>query len=69
MRKTREILRQKWALMRTHRAVAKSVGVSAGVVGSVMGRAKAAGLTSFNQIEPLDEAELETLLYPASTRE
>jgi len=36
MRKTREILRQKWVLGRTHRAIASSVGVSAGVVGAVM---------------------------------
>lgn len=69
MRKTREILRQKWALKRTHREVAKSVGVSAGVVGSTVTRATAAGLTSWSEVERLAEAELEARLYAASTRE
>jgi hypothetical protein len=32
MRKTREILRQKWELGRTHREVAASVGLSLGAV-------------------------------------
>jgi hypothetical protein len=30
MRDTREILRQKWLLRRSHRAIAESLGVSAG---------------------------------------
>jgi len=34
MRHTREILRQKWALGGTHRAVAQSLGVSVGTVGT-----------------------------------
>jgi len=46
MRKTKEILRQKWALQRAHRAIATSVGVSAGAVGGAIERARAAGLTS-----------------------
>ena len=32
MRKTREILRQKWTLERTHREVASSLNVGAGTV-------------------------------------
>lgn len=63
MRKTREILRQKWALLRTHRAVAASVGVSAGVVGGVLSRAKEAGLTSWAEVEALDETTLDAKLY------
>ena len=44
MRKTREILRQKWVLGRTHREVAAAVGVSAGAVGATLTRAAEAGL-------------------------
>ncbi len=44
MRKTREILRQKWELGRTHRQVAASVGASAGAVAGTVGRASEAGL-------------------------
>jgi hypothetical protein len=34
MRQTREILRQKWSLGRTHREVAQSLGISSGAVGT-----------------------------------
>lgn len=64
MRDTREILRQKWLLGRSHRAIAQSIGVSAGVVGLAMRRAAEAGLT-WDAVEPLDDAELERRLYPA----
>jgi transposase len=62
MRKTREILRQKWALKRTHRAVALSLGVSAGAVGGAVLRAQAAGL-DWAAAERLSEGELEQRLY------
>lgn len=62
MRQVREILRQKWVLGRTHREVAQSVGLSAGAVGKVVGRAQAAGLT-WAIAEPLDEEALEQKLY------
>jgi DNA-directed RNA polymerase specialized sigma24 family protein len=39
MRKTREILRQKWELGRTHREVAESVGQSLGAVAATLARA------------------------------
>lgn len=39
MRKTREILRQKWSQGRSHRAVAASLGVSVGKVSSTLSRA------------------------------
>ena len=45
MRKTREILRQKWLLGCSNRAVAQSVGVSVGAVGETLRRAREAGLT------------------------
>jgi transposase len=69
MRKTKEILRQKWALQRAHRAIATSVGVSAGAVGGAIERARAAGLTSWAAVESLDEPTLEAMLYGASARE
>ena len=42
MRQTREILRQKWRLGRTHREVAQSLGISSGAVGTTVLRARAA---------------------------
>jgi transposase len=65
MRNTKEILRQKWELRRTHREVARSVGVSAGAVGGVLERAQAASLHAWVDIEGLDERRLEELLYPS----
>src|SRR5947208_15108711 len=44
MRQTREILRQKWSLGRTHREVAQSLRISTGAVGTTVLRARAAGL-------------------------
>ena len=40
----REVLRQKWVLKKSHRDVARSLGVSAGAVGGLMVRVTAAGL-------------------------
>jgi transposase len=62
MRHVREILRQKWVLGRTHREVAQSVGLSAGAVGKVVGRAEAARMT-WATVEALDEQVLEGQLY------
>lgn len=58
MRQTREILRQKWSLGRTHREVAQSLGLSSGAVGTTMLRARAAGL-DWPQVEPLTDEALE----------
>jgi hypothetical protein len=44
MRQTRESLRQKWNLGRTHREVAQSLGISSGTVGATALRGRAAGL-------------------------
>ena len=66
MRHTREILRQKWQLGRAHRAIASSIGVSAGVVGLAASRAAEAGL-DWKSVQALDDAELERRLYPAVT--
>lgn len=62
MRRTREILRQKWALGRSHRAVAQSLGVSTGAVSAALARARAAEL-SWEVVEELGERELEHQLY------
>ncbi len=63
MRRTREILRQKWALGRSHREVAQSLGVSIGAVSGALARARAAGLSSWEAIVALGEVELEHQLY------
>jgi transposase len=64
MHQTREILRQKLLLRRSHRAIAKSVGVSAGVVSLAAARAVAAAL-DWDQIDALDDRALESRLYPS----
>jgi transposase len=56
-------LRQKWALGRSHREVARSLGVSTGAVTAALGRAKAGGLCSWELVLALGEVELEHQLY------
>lgn len=72
MRHTREILRQKWLLGRGHRAIAQSLGVSLGTVGTTVLRARAASL-DWPQTQALSDPALETRLYgprvaPGTTR-
>ncbi len=62
MRKTREILRQKWELGRTHREVAASVGLSLGAVATTLGRAAAAGL-DWAGTQALSDTALEERIY------
>lgn len=62
MRKTREILRLKWDLERTHREVTASVGLSLGAVALTIGRAMNAGL-DWPTVQTLSDAELEERLY------
>ena len=62
MHKTREILRQKWLLKRSHRDIAASVGVSVGVISAAASRAEAAGL-GWEAVDRLDDGELEARLY------
>ncbi len=63
MIKIKEILRQKWQLQRSHREVARSLGVSAGVVGATLRRAATAGLTEWGEVDSLDEGGLAQRLY------
>src|SRR5258705_3666070 len=62
MQKPREILRQKLLLGRSHREVAQSLGISAGVVGTTASRAKLTGL-AWKQVEALADEALEVRLY------
>jgi hypothetical protein len=62
MRHTREILRLKWGLKRSHREAARSLGISAGAVASVLSRATAIGLT-LEALEGLTDDALEQRLY------
>src|SRR5215211_1616430 len=62
MRKIREILRLKWVLQRSHREVARSLGVSPGAVASAVGRARALALT-WEAVEALSDDALEQRLY------
>jgi transposase len=66
MRQTREILRQKWSLGRTHREVAQSLGISNGAVGTTVLRARAAGL-AWVQIEALSDEALHARVYGPPT--
>jgi len=62
MRKTREILRQRWPLGRSYRQVAASLGVSVGAVHWTVRRARAAGL-DWAGVEALADDDLERRLY------
>ena len=62
MRKLREILRLKWVAHRSHREVARSLGVSAGTVAAAVGRARARALT-WEAVEALSDDALERLLF------
>jgi transposase len=62
MRQIREILRHKWALGLSHRAVAGSLGVGLGTITSLLTRAEAAGL-AWPQVQTLTDEALEGRLY------
>ena len=62
MRKIREMLRLKWVAQRSHREVARSLGVSPGAVASAVGRARVLGLT-WEAVEALSDDALEQRLY------
>ena len=62
MRKIREMLRQKLELRHSHRAIARSVGKSAGTVGGVVARAKALKL-DWAAVCALSDDALEERLY------
>src|SRR5512141_962366 len=59
MRKTREILRQKWELGLSHRQVARSLGIGLGTVSETLTRAIVAKLDSWAAVQAVDDAMLE----------
>jgi len=65
MRKSREILRQKWELRLSHRQVARSLGVGLGTVSQTVRRAREAGLADWAAVQALDEDTLAQRLYGA----
>ena len=62
MRHTREILRKRYTLGRSQRAIAQSLGISHGAVGTTVLRAEAAGL-DWPQVDALSDEALEGRLY------
>src|SRR5207249_2204792 len=66
MRQTREILRQKWGLGRTHREVAQSLRISTGAVGATVLRARAAWL-DWAQVDALSDDVLHARVYGPPT--
>ena len=62
MRHLREVLRQKLELKRSHREVARSVGVSHGSVSGAVSRAKGVGL-DWARIQTLSDEALDERLY------
>ena len=62
VRQIREILRQKWALGLSHRAVARSLGVGLGPISSVVMRVRGAE-QGWLQGQPLSDDVLEGRLY------
>jgi transposase len=65
MQHLREILRQKLALGRSHREVARSLSISPSTVAGVFAIARSLGLDA-PAVEALTDAELEARMYPAS---
>lgn len=69
MRKTKEILRLKFACGLSNRKIAASCYVSRPTVGEYLARAKHAGLDDWSAIEKLSEEELEQRLFSAQARQ
>jgi hypothetical protein len=63
MRKTREILRLKWLLERSHREIRQATGAGLGTISDTATRAAAARL-DWAAVEQLGDDELEARLYP-----
>lgn len=67
MSKTREVLRLRWQLGLTVRQVARSQGISVGVVSTTTARATKAALT-WADVDALSDDALERLLYPEAAK-
>ena len=66
MRRIRDLLRLKYARGLSERAIALSLGLGKGTVGSYLARARQAGL-SWPLPAELDDDSLELLLFPSPT--
>src|SRR5438105_650732 len=66
MRKTREILRLKWQQGRSHREIARALGIGVGTPSDVAKRAKAAGIESWEAVDALSDDDLDRKLYQAA---
>src|SRR5574337_692049 len=66
MRKTKEILRLKWHLGRSHREIAAALAIGVGTPSEIVARAKRANITSWAAAEALTDDELDAKLYPAT---
>jgi transposase len=64
MRKTREILRLKWVLGRSHREITNTLAVALGTITQVVLRAERAKITSWPDVEALSNEELDAKMYP-----
>jgi transposase len=64
MRKTREILRLKWVLGRSHREITNTLAVGLGTITQVVMRAERAKITSWPDVEALSDEELDAKMYP-----
>ncbi len=64
MRKTREILRLKWPLGRSHREIANTLAIGVGTTTQVVQRAQRVGITCWADVEALGDEELEAKMYP-----
>lgn len=67
MKKIREVLRLKWACQCSNHLIACSIGISSSTVSECLRRAQAANLSWPLPVE-LDDAQLETLLYPPAKK-
>ncbi len=68
MRKTREILRLKWALGRSHREITRALGVGLSTISETASRATLVGL-DWSGVDALGDDELEARLYPPPSTE
>ncbi len=64
MRKTREILRLKWVLGRSHREITNTLAVGLGTITQVVMRAERAKIMSWSDVEALSDEELDAKMYP-----
>jgi DNA-directed RNA polymerase specialized sigma24 family protein len=65
MRKTREILRLKWVLGRSHREITNTLAVGLGTITQVVMRAERAKITNWSEVEALSDDALDSKMYPA----